>query len=88
MDYKVCILAAGIGSRMGNFTKVFNKALLPLNGKPAICHIIEKFPDEISIIIAVGYKKETIVEYLTHNYPNRKFKFVVVSAEIYIVFKR
>lgn len=79
MDYKVCILAAGIGSRMGNFTKVFNKALLPINGKPAICHIIEKISDEISIVIAVGYKKETIVEYLKHNYSNRKFKFVVVD---------
>jgi len=79
MDYKVCILAAGAGSRMGDFTKVFNKALLPLGGKPAICHIIEKFPDNIDIVIAVGYKKETVIEYLKHNYPNRKLKFVVVD---------
>ena len=79
MTYKVCILAAGIGSRMGNFTKVFNKALLPINGKPAICHIVEKFSEEIEIVIAVGYKKETVVEYLTHNYPKRNFKFVVVD---------
>ena len=48
-NFKVCILAAGIGSRMGSFTNVFNKALLPINGKPAICHIIDKFPDDISI---------------------------------------
>ena len=68
MDFKVCIIAAGIGSRIGSFTKVFNKALLPLNGKPAICYIIEKFPNEIPIVIAVGYKKETIIEYLKYNY--------------------
>lgn len=79
MDYKVCILAAGSGSRMGDFTNVFNKALLPINGKPAICHIIDKFPEEISIVIAVGFKKETVIEYLVHNYPNRKIKFVFVD---------
>ena len=79
MKYKVCILAAGIGSRMGSFTKVFNKALLPINGKPAICYIIENFSEETPIVIAVGYKKETIVEYLTHNYPNRQFNYVVVD---------
>ncbi len=78
-NFKVCILAAGIGSRMGSFTNVFNKALLPINGKPAICHIIDKFPEGIDIVIAVGYKKETIVEYLTHSYQNRKFKFVFVD---------
>ena len=79
MNYKVCILAAGKGSRMSNFTKVFNKGLLPINGKPAICHIIEKFPDEITFVIAVGYKKDSIVGYLSHNYVNRKFIFVVVD---------
>jgi len=79
LKYKVCILAAGIGSRMGGFTKEFNKALLPINGKPVICHIIEKFSEEVPIVIAVGYKKNTIIEYLTHNYLNRKFKFVVVD---------
>lgn len=79
MQYKVCILAAGIGSRMKYFTKTFNKALLPIEGKPAICHIIEKFPINIEIVIAVGYKKETIIDYLSIVYPNRKITFVDVG---------
>ncbi len=79
MDYKVCILAAGIGSRMLEFTKTFNKVLLPIQGKPVICHIIEKFPENIGIIIAVGYKKEGVIDYLKTAYPNRKFNFVNVG---------
>ena len=79
MEYKVCILAAGTGSRMGKFTKVFNKALIPLKGKPAICHIINKFSIDTSIVIAVGYKKDTIIEYLTYNYPERNLKFISVD---------
>lgn len=78
-NYKVCILAAGIGSRMEKFTKTFNKALIPLRGKPAICHIIEKFPNYIEIVIPVGYKKETVIDYLKHAYPDRKITFIEVD---------
>ncbi len=35
------ILAGGTGSRMGNYT--VPKQFLPLNGKPVIVHVIEKF---------------------------------------------
>ena len=79
MNYKVCILAGGIGSRMGDFSKTFNKAMIPVRGKPSICHIIEKFPEDIEIIVVVGYKKETIIDYLTHAYPERKLTFYEVE---------
>ena len=57
-NYKVCILAGGIGSRMGEFSKTFNKAMIPVQGKPSICHIIEKFPEDVEIVVIVGYKKK------------------------------
>ena len=57
-NYKVCILAGGIGSRMESFTKYFNKAMLPLQGKPVINHIIEKIPENIETVIALGHLKE------------------------------
>lgn len=79
IDYKVCIPAAGIGSRMEEFSRTFNKALIPVHGKPAICHIIEKFPEDIEIIIAIGYRKETLIDYLKANYPKRKITFVDVG---------
>jgi NDP-sugar pyrophosphorylase family protein len=78
-NYKVVILAAGVGSRMENFTKSFNKALIPVQGKPAICHTIEKFPENIVIVIALGYKKESLTDYLKTAYPKRKFSFVDVN---------
>ncbi len=78
-DYKVCILAAGIGSRMGLFTKTFNKALIPVQGKPAICHIIEKFGKNLETVVAVGHKKETVIDYLSAAYPDRGLNFVEVD---------
>lgn len=82
MKYKVCILAAGIGSRMGNMSEHINKALLPIKYKPVISHIIEKFPNDVEIVIAVGHKKETITDYLPMAYPERKFTFVEIDKYI------
>ena len=79
MTYKVCILAAGVGSRMGEFCEHYNKVLIPVQGKPTICHIIEKFPENIEIVIAVGYKKEPLKEYLKTAYPKRKLTFVDID---------
>jgi NDP-sugar pyrophosphorylase family protein len=78
MEYKAVILTAGMGKRVGNWSEVFNKALLPINGKPVMCQIIEKFPEDVEIVIAVGYLKEQVMMYLKTNYPTRKFNFVDV----------
>ena len=52
-NYKVCILAAGLGSR--SFNPDINKALLPLNNKAIISHIIDMFPKTYDFIITIGY---------------------------------
>ena len=39
----VLILAAGYGRRMGPFSRMVNKALIPYDNKPLISHIMEKF---------------------------------------------
>ena len=79
MEYKVNILAAGKGTRMADFCKYYNKVLIPIQGKPTICHIIEKFPEHIEIVIAVGYMKEQLINFLKTAYPNRKLTFVDVG---------
>ncbi len=79
MKYKVCILAAGEGKRMSPLTKNFNKALLPLGYKAAISHIIEKFTKEIEIVVAVGYEKKKVSEYLFCAHQDRKIKLVEVD---------
>ena len=59
-------------------TKNINKALLPINGKAVISHIIEKHSDASEIVIAVNYEKEKIKEYLDCAYAERKIIFVDV----------
>ena len=56
---KVCLLSAGRGTRNSSI-KGLHKALLPIENKPAISHIIDKIPDSIDVIIAVGYKADQI----------------------------
>jgi len=82
MEYKVCILAAGAGTRMGELSNHINKAILPVNFKAVISHIVEKFPVNVEIVIAVGHKKETVTDYLMLAYPERKFVFVEVDKII------
>ncbi|MDP3992344.1 MAG: NTP transferase domain-containing protein [Nanoarchaeota archaeon] len=79
MNYKVCILAAGVGSRMGPLSENVNKAILPVNFKAALSHIIEKFSEDIEIVIAIGHKKETVQDYINLAHPERKITFVEVD---------
>lgn len=73
-----CILAAGKGTRINSLTKL-HKALLPINNKAVISHIIDKAPDNCEIVIALGHQKELIREYCLAAHPNRKFNFVFVD---------
>jgi choline kinase/mannose-6-phosphate isomerase-like protein (cupin superfamily) len=75
----VLILAAGLGSRLGNLTKEINKALLPINNRAIISHIIDKFPKEYEFIIAIGYKGDAIKEYCELAFPTHKFTFVEID---------
>jgi choline kinase len=77
-NYKVCILAAGLGSR--SFNPDINKALLPLKNKAIISHIIDNFDIKTKFVIAVGYKADHIKEYLKLAHPKNKFEFVNVKT--------
>ncbi len=77
--YKVCILAAGAGSEMDQLSGQVNRAILPVNNKAVISYIVEKFPKEVEFVVAVGHKKETVMDYLRLAHPERKFTFVEVK---------
>jgi NDP-sugar pyrophosphorylase family protein len=79
MKYKVCIPTAGLGSRLMESTEYINKSLVTLTNKPIISYIVEKFPAEVELVIALGYKGETVKEFLTLAYPEKKFKFVWID---------
>ena len=79
MSFKVCIPVAGTGSRLGDLTKFVNKSLVAVAHRPAICHIIEKFPKNIIFVIALGFKGQLVREFLGLAYPDRTFEYVIVS---------
>ncbi len=79
MNPKVCLLAAGNGTRMGHYSEVINKALLPIHKKAIISHIIEKFPPQTEFVIALGYKREQVIDYLAIAHPDLIFTFVHVA---------
>ncbi|MEB3214296.1 MAG: NTP transferase domain-containing protein, partial [Leptolyngbyaceae bacterium] len=78
MTYPVCIVAAGLGSRLEGLTQKVNKAMVEVAGKPAICRIIERFPNETRFVVAIGYKGSLLQEFLKIAYPSTNFEFVEV----------
>jgi choline kinase/mannose-6-phosphate isomerase-like protein (cupin superfamily) len=75
----VCILAAGTGSRLGDLGKDCPKCLLPFKNKALLSYIIEKFSKEFDIVIAVGYLKEQIKEYVSLYHSDINIQFVDVD---------
>lgn len=78
MKYKVCILAAGKGSRL-SYAENYNKALVPVGEKSTLSRIVEKFPKDIEIVIAVGYNAELLKDFVDISYLNRKITLVPVD---------
>ena len=72
----VCILAAGVGSRVGSYSTYLNKSLLPIKKKAAISHIIDRFPNNTEFVIAIGHFGKQVKNFLKLTYPEKKFKFV------------
>ena len=72
MSFKVVIPTSGIGSRLFKLTKNLNKSLIAINNKPAICHIIEKFPKNCHFVIPVGFKGHLVKDFLKISYPKKK----------------
>lgn len=79
MKYRVLIPTAGLGNRLKGFSKNVNKALVSIAHKPVISYIIEKFDNDIEFVVPVGYKADTVKDFLTLAYPNRKFIYVEVD---------
>ena len=77
----ICIVAAGMGTRLKSLGKQIHKGLLPMNNKAIISHIIDKTPKEFDIIIAIGYKGNMIREYCAAAYPDRSSNITFVEVE-------
>ena len=76
---KILITTSGLGTRLGNKSKILNKALLRLGDKAIISHILDLYPKNSSFIITVGYKSELVKQYLKIAHPNLDIKFVEID---------
>jgi len=76
MNYKLLLTTSGIGSRLGELTNFTNKALVRVGDKPAISHIIDNYPEDIEIVVTLGYYGNHVSDFLELAYPERKFTFV------------
>lgn len=74
----LCILSAGYGSRMGFYSDFVNKALLSIGGKAVISHIIDNVKCN-KIIVACGFKSDSLKEYLLAAHSDKNFVFVDVD---------
>lgn len=78
---KAIILAAGMGSRLGEYTKENTKAMVKVNNKT----LIERNLDILNnngiqeVIIVVGYKREGLINYLGNSYKNINIKYIINS---------
>lgn len=79
MSYKFVIASAGLGSRVGPFTKFMNKAMITIGNKPAICHIIDLVPLSVEVIIIIGYRGILLKQVLNEMYKHRKLTFIKVD---------
>lgn len=80
MSYRVCILTAGIGSRLGAMTQYLNKSLVSIANRPILSLLIEQFPKDVEFVIALGHKGHLVREFLTLAYSQRKFFFAEVAT--------
>ncbi len=72
----VLILSAGYGRRMGPFSRMVNKGLIPYGDKPLISHIIEKFPLDTKYVIACGHMGSQVKDYVSNVHKEKNIVFV------------
>tara|TARA_B100000575_G_scaffold294601_1_gene312011 strand:+ start:8265 stop:9326 length:1062 start_codon:yes stop_codon:yes gene_type:complete len=78
IDLKVIIMAGGEGTRMKPFTQILPKPLIPINDKPVIEHIVERFSNQgfKNFVISVNHKAEIIKAYFKELKFKNKILFI------------
>lgn len=72
----VLILAAGYGRRMGPFSRMVNKSLVPFGDKALIGHIIDRFPIDTKFVIACGHLGDQVKDYVGTVHSDKNLVFV------------
>ena len=80
---KAVILAGGLGTRLGDITKLIPKPMVKIGKKPIIAHIIDIYVKHgiEEFIIALGYKGNEIKKYFKKNYKSLDIKLVNTGSK-------
>lgn len=72
------ILAAGMGKRLGEYTKNNTKCMVPVNGTPLIDRVLRQLSglNLKRVVIVVGYEGQKLMDYLGDNYQGLKIEYV------------
>lgn len=72
------ILAAGMGKRLGEYTKNNTKCMVPVNGTPLIDRVLGQLSklDLKRVVIVVGYEGQKLMEYLGSERDGLKIEYV------------
>ena len=78
------ILAAGMGRRLGEYTKDNTKCMLPVNGVRLIDRMLGQLAelDLKRVVIVVGYQAQNLIDYVGNRYDD-KLKIEYVENPIY-----
>ena len=78
------ILAAGMGKRLGEYTKDNTKCMVQVNGVRLIDRMLTQLStrDLSRVVIVVGYKKDELIKYIGDRYDDR-IKIEYVHNDIY-----
>ena len=78
------VLAGGMGTRLRYAVSDVPKPMAPVNGKPFLFHVLnwlKDFPVE-TIIMSVGYKSESIVEFFGKSFCGINIEYVAEEAPL------
>lgn len=76
---KLVIPTAGLGTRIGPYSKFKNKGLLTIGPLPAISHVIEAFPSIRDIVVILGYEGPALRDAIALLHPEKCITFVTVD---------
>ena len=75
---EVIIMAGGLGKRLEPFTQILPKPLMPINDKPIIKHIIDRFREHgvRNYTISVNYKSKILKAYFEEQKNDYNIKYI------------
>ncbi|MBN1242921.1 MAG: aminotransferase class I/II-fold pyridoxal phosphate-dependent enzyme [Spirochaetales bacterium] len=75
---RAIILAAGMGKRLGSYTREGTKCMVEVDGKALIDHALEAIGRAgiRDVTLVVGYRKERLMDHVGDRYPDLRIEYV------------